>query len=130
MKKLMMVMVVGLALGATGFAQERGNFGRRFSSDGRRASEQFSERTARGGNYVGGFVGNRVPYGGPREGIGYSYAPAPAYASPHYVAPAYCPPVAGGVVVRGGFVRGRTFVGRGVGSAWLQKVKPSTTKVT
>jgi len=115
MKKLMMVMVIGLALAATGFAQERGNFGGgHFSSNGRGASGQFSERTARGGRSVGGFAGNHVPYGGPRVGIGFSSAPAPADAYPHYVAPGYCPPVVGGVVVRGGLVRGRSVVGRGV----------------
>ena len=121
MKKLMMVLVIGLALAATGFAQERGGFGDgHFSYNGRGASGHFSGQTARVGKFEGGFTGYRRGYGGPSNGFGFSYAPASAYAypDPYYVAPAYCPPsyyppVVGGVAVRGGFVRGRAFVGRG-----------------
>lgn len=122
MNKLMMVMVIGLALAATGFAQERGGFGGgHFSYNGRGASGQFSGQTSRGGRYEGGFLRFRRGYGyrGPSIGFDFSYDPVPAYAypDPYYVAPAYCPPayyppVVGGVVVGRGFARGRAFVGR------------------
>lgn len=109
MKRLMMVMVIGMALAASGFAQERG--GEHFS-DGRGANGHFSGPAARGGRYDGGFSGYRRGDGGPRVGFGFSFAPAPGYVyPPSYVAPGYCPPVVGGVVVRGGYVRGRAFVG-------------------
>jgi len=112
MKKLMMVMVIGIALAASGFAQERG--GEHFSN-GRGANGHFSGPAARGGRYDGGFSGYHRADGGPRVGFGFSYAPAPAYVypGPSYVAPGYCPPVAGGVVVAGGYARGRAFVGHG-----------------
>ena len=100
MKRLMMVMVIGMALAASGFAQERG--GEHFS-DGRGANGHFSGPAARGGRYDGGFSGYRRGDGGPRVGFGFSFAPAPGYVyPPSYVAPGYCPPVVGGVVVRGG----------------------------
>ncbi len=122
MKRLMMVMAMGLALAATGFAQERDGSrfgGGHFSYNEHGASGHFSGERARGGHYEGGFEVNRGGFAGPRVGFGFSYTPAPAYVAPvpAYTAPAYCapryyPPVVGGVVVRGGFVRGHEFVGR------------------
>ena len=122
MKKLMMLVVIGLALATTGFAAERGASRRgdgHFSYNERGARGHFSGQTGRGGRFEGGFVENRRGYGGPRVGIGFSYAPAPAYVcpDPYYPAPAYCPPpyyppVVGGVVVRRGVVREREFIGR------------------
>jgi hypothetical protein len=122
MKRLMMVMVIGLAMAATGFAQERGDSrfgGGRFNYNEHGASGHFSGQTVRGGKYEGGFEAHRRGFGGPSVGFGFAYTPAPAYVAPgpYYAAPAYCapryyPPVVGGVVVRRGFVRGHEFVGR------------------
>jgi hypothetical protein len=100
MKRLMMVMLIGLALSATGFAQGRDGGG-------------FPVRSDRGGRGIEGFARNRDAYG---IGLGFSYAPAPrVYAPAPYVAapyeydPVYCPPEVGGVIVRGGFERGWRF---------------------
>lgn len=122
MKRLMMVMVMGLVLAATGFAQERCDSrfgGGHFSYNQHGGSGHFSGQTARGGSYEGGFEAHRRGFGGPSMGFDFAYTPAPAYVAPvpAYTAPAYCapayyPPVVGGVVVRRGFVRGHEFVGR------------------
>jgi hypothetical protein len=92
MKKLAILMVIGMALASTGFAQEHAV----------RVSGHFRDHVV-----VRGYVG-------PRVGIGFSYAPAPYVpVAPAYVEPRpYCPPVVGGVVVREGFVRGRAYVDR------------------
>jgi hypothetical protein len=92
MKKLAIMLMMGLALASTSFAAERPAF----------VGGHFQDHVVVRGNV------------GPRVGARFSYAPAPySRFAPAYVAPGpYCPPVAGGVVVRDGFVQGRAFVGR------------------
>ena len=121
MKKLMMVVVIGLALATMGFAQGRGGGGGHFSggsgghsysggghftggghsytgggsfsSGARGYSGHFSGGTARG-SFNGGFRGYRGGYGyGRGFGFGFSYAPGYySYADPYYVDPyAYAP---------------------------------------
>jgi len=102
MKKLMMAMVLGLALSATGFAQERGGFA---GHSDRAANGHFSGQAARGGHDVQGFAGNRDFRG--RAAFGRGFAPGSGrgfYRSD----PAYCPPTRG-VVVGRRFDRGRGF---------------------
>ncbi len=136
MKKLMMVMVIGLALATPGFAQGRGGSrpggGHSFggssghSYSGRGFGGQFSGQTSRG-RFEGGFSGYRSGYGRSSFGFGFSYAPSPygsgyyeyPYPDPYYYpyasyGPPYYPgPVVGVGVFGGGLGRGRSFVGRG-----------------
>lgn len=114
MKKLIMVMVIGLTLAATGSA-----------------AVPVAVRpagVAAHAAFVRGVAGPRVAYGGPRVAFGFSYAPAPVvvgYGYPCYTCPGCAPgcyppayytgPVVSVGVVPGGFVRGPAFVGHGVG---------------
>lgn len=115
MKKFMMVMLIGLALSTTGFAQGR---------DGARSgSSGFNGRGHDGGGFLGytdrgGRRGERFSrdHDGYGIGLGFSYAQAPYVYAPAPYAPAcyefdpvYCPTVAGGVIVRRGFERDRRF---------------------
>ena len=128
MKRLIMVLIIGLSLAATGFAQAPGaarSGGGSFSYNGHEFSGHFSGVTARG-RFEGGFAGYRGGFVGTRFGFGFAYAPGPVVAGCGYpcyacpgCAPACCPPayypgpVVGVGVVRGGFVRGPAFAGRG-----------------
>lgn len=120
MRKFMMVMLIGLALGTTGFAQERGGFGgghsaqssRSFNGRGREGGG-FSGHEDRGGRRGEGFSRDHDGYG---IGLGFSGGPAPYVYAPAPYAPAcyeydpvYCPTVAGGIIVRRGFERERRF---------------------
>ena len=147
MKKLMMVIVIGLALATTGFAQGRGGSrsggghsygvsggrsygGGGFSYSGRGFGGQFPGQTARG-RFEGGFSGYRGGYGYGRSsfGFGFSYAPGPYWAG-YYgypypycgYGPVYCPPAYyPGPVVGVGVIRGGFVGGRafvGRGGDW------------
>jgi len=131
MRKLMMVIVIGLALATTGFSQGRGGSrsgGGHSAGGGGGHSFSSSGRSYGGGGYGGrGYGGNGGRYGGSSAfGFGFAYAPD-YYAYPYpgtcydpsydvYVdcRPAYYPgPVVGGFVFAGRSGRGRAFVGRG-----------------
>ncbi|MGD0009847.1 MAG: hypothetical protein ABSE93_15040 [Terriglobia bacterium] len=129
MKKSMMVMVIGLALATTGFAQGRGGS----RSGGGHSFVGSGGHSYNGSGYSGrGFSGYRGGYGGSSFGFGFSYTPGPYWSGyygypypgpyyypyagygPAYYPPAYYPgPVVGIGVIGGGFVRGPAFVGRG-----------------
>jgi len=129
MKKSMMVMVIGLALATTGFAQGRGGS----RSGGGHSFVGSGGHSYNGSGYSGrGFSGYRGGYGGSSFGFGFSYTPGPYWSGYHgypypgpyyypyagygpaYYPPAYYPgPVVGIGVIGGGFVRGPAFVGRG-----------------
>ena len=97
MKKLMMVLAIGLALSSVGFARDRDDFNRH---SGRVIARHFSGhadrdvRVVRHDRDTSGFA------------LGFSYAPAPEYYVPDS---AYCPPVVGGGVARRDFDRDRRF---------------------
>jgi len=97
MKKLMMVLAIGLALSSVGFARDRDDFNGRA---GRVVERHFSGHADRDVRVV--------RHDRDRAGlaVGFSYAPAPEYYVPDS---AYCPPVVGGVVVRRDFDRDRRF---------------------
>jgi hypothetical protein len=100
MKKLMMVLAIGLALSSVGFARDRDDFDGR---SGRVVERHFSGHADRNVRVDRDFRRDRDRYG---FGIGFSYAPAPEYYEPDS---AYYPPVVGGVVVRRDFDRDRRF---------------------
>ena len=115
MKKLMMVMLIGLALSTTGFAQGRDGRGSGSNGFNGRGHDRgsFSGHADRGSRRGEGFSRGRDGYG---IGLGFSYAPAPYVYAPAPYAPAcyeydpvYCPPVVGGAVVRRDFDRDRRF---------------------
>ena len=108
MKKLMMAMVLGLALSATGFAQERGGFA---GHSDRAVNSHFSGQAARGARNVQGFAGNRDFRG--RAAFGRGVAPGSGRGF-YRSRPAYCPPVRGAVEGRR-FDRSRGFDGRNGG---------------
>jgi hypothetical protein len=97
MKKLMMVLAIGLALSSVGFARDRDEFDGR---NGRVVERHFTGHADRDVRVVrhdrdrAGFA------------VGFSYAPAPQYYAPDS---AYCPPVVDRAVVRRDFDRDRRF---------------------
>jgi hypothetical protein len=119
MKKLMMVVVIGLGLATMGFAQGRGRFGGGhfsggsgghsfsgrgyggggfsarshgsggFRYSGRGFAGRFSGQSARGGRYEAGFSGYRSGYGYGGSSLGFGFAYVPA---PYWSGYAYsCP---------------------------------------
>jgi hypothetical protein len=101
MKKLMMAMLIGLALAATGFAQERGGFA---GHSDRAVNGHFSGQAARGGHDVQGFASHRDFRARTAFGLGFSNNQALGYSAD---GPAYIAPVGGRLVAERRFERGR-----------------------
>ena len=100
MKKLMMVLAIGLALSSVGFARDRDDYDGR---NGRVVERHFSGHADRNVRVERDFRRDRDRAG---FAIGFSYAPAPEYYEPDS---AYCPPVVDRVVLRRDFDRDRRF---------------------
>ena len=93
MKKLMMVLAIGLALSSAGFARDRDDFDGRNGRVVERHLSGHADRDVR-----------VIRHDRERAGfaVGFSYAPPREYYVPDSV---YCPPVADRVVVRRDFDR-------------------------